>query len=139
MWQTHIRICIARVVLIIPVAIIDFVVLRRGSGGFHKPRLTWGIHNSLFDFFLASQISISTIGTKLFPTSVWSVHFISILLSIGWIFIGVKTYTYLDHKKHRADREAERAKRKLVFDTIVLNDWTFYPGSDRKVRGWGEW
>ncbi|MFM9837458.1 MAG: hypothetical protein ACKVOQ_04295 [Cyclobacteriaceae bacterium] len=80
--------------------------------------------------FIASQISISSIGIKVFPASVLSVHFTSILLSIALILISVKAYSYLDKKKHRAERESQNAKRKLVFGTIALNHWAFYPNPE---------
>lgn len=129
MWENHLRLCTILLLLIIPIAIFDFAMLKGKSGDWISLDFR-GIITGIYVIVVVVHIALSSAMIRFsLSQNLWSVHGISALLAI--VLFSVCTYGYDKWRRNREHREYEmvRASRAKLFDVLTLNNWSYSPES----------
>ena len=126
----HVRVCIGLILLLIPVAIADVAMLRRGSGGWISLDLS-GLFIGAYLLFLVTHVIVSTIAVNIFSNAnMWMIHLPSALVAIVLLSGGIYFYNEFQDQASIARYNEERAKNKLFANVITLDSWGFSPNPD---------
>src|SRR5689334_19507865 len=105
MWKQHIGICIALMLLAVPLYVADRYLLKGGGGGWISLDLT-GLIIVPYIAFLAVQIPVSSLALFQFPTTrVLSLHLLSGFVSAGLLVVGFFVYSSYERARETADYE----------------------------------
>jgi hypothetical protein len=116
--------------LAIPIAIVDYNLLKPGSGGWISLNFR-GYLIGAYAILLLIHFLISSFGVKLFSAnSLWMIHGGSFIVSVAILSIGVTLYITTLKKMDRQRYEASQAKRQLLVNVLELNEWSYLPNAE---------
>lgn len=129
MLESHTRLCVILLLLSIPIAIADFILLKDKGGGWISLDFR-GILTGAYLIVMVLHIMISTIMIKYFSwQQVGTVHGISAVFSIGLFCLSVFGYFTWQKKQDRERYEATQAIRAKLFHVLSLDEWKYSPDS----------
>jgi hypothetical protein len=130
MWEIHIRICVALLLIAIPVALADFFLLKSKGGDWISLDFR-GVLIGAYCIVLAIHLGLSSTAVKIYPQqSLWTLHGMSAMASIIVFSAGVFTFHKRSKKRDSVRYEQFRARRARLADVITLNDWRFLPSPE---------
>jgi len=132
MWQQHIRVCLWFIVIAIPIAIADFLLLGKSNGGFINLS---GFLIGAYALFLVIHLVVSSSVLKLFPSlRIGATHILSVILSIIILWIGVRMYIDFDARRLQEHYEERQTQRLALINILELNSWKYSPNAEQALE-----
>lgn len=134
MWESHLRFCAVLMLIAIPIALADFLLLK-GKGGNWISLDFRGVLIGAYLIVLVIHVGLSSLAIKYFPQQgLGIIHGMSALASIMVFSAGVFVYfKWHDQREAARHKEISDSRAKLV-DVITLNDWRFLPNPENATE-----
>ncbi len=133
MWESHLRLCSVLLLIAIPIAFVDFLLLK--SKGDWISLDFRGALIGAYLMVLVIHFGLSSLAIKYFTEQgLWALHGMSALASIMVFSAGVFVYFKWHDQRETARYKEIRDSRAKLVDVITLNDWRFHPNPENATE-----